>query len=52
MNRELILRIDGTLVPDNKISLQTISHTLPHLQRAIDKIVLYEKFANSTTLTS
>jgi len=44
MNRELILRINGTLVPENKISLRTISHTLPHLQRAIDKIVLYEKY--------
>lgn len=44
MNREIILRIDGTLAPENKISLRTISHTLPHLQRAIDKIVLYEKF--------
>lgn len=46
MNRELILRIDGTLAPDNKISLRTISHTLPHLQRAIDKIVLYEKYGD------
>lgn len=44
MERELILRINGTLAPENKISLRTISHTLPHLQRAIDKIVLYEKY--------
>lgn len=44
MNKEIILRIDGTLAPEHKISLRTISHTLPHLQRAIDKIVLYEKF--------
>lgn len=44
MQRELILRINGTLAPENKISLRTVSHTLPHLQRAIDKIVLYEKF--------
>ena len=44
MKRELILRIQGTLAPNNKISLRTISHTLPHLQRAIDKIVLYEEF--------
>lgn len=44
MNREIILRIDGTLAPENKISLRTISHTLPHFQRAIDKIVLFEKY--------
>jgi hypothetical protein len=25
-----------------KISIRTLSHTLPHLQRAIDKIVMYE----------
>lgn len=46
MNRELILRISGTLAPENKISLRTVSHTLPHLQRAIDKIVLYEKYGD------
>ncbi|WNO09849.1 hypothetical protein [Teredinibacter sp. KSP-S5-2] len=46
MNRELILRISGTLAPDNKISLRTVSHTLPHLQRAIDKVVLYEKYGD------
>lgn len=44
MRREIILKIDGTLAPDHRISLRTISHTLPHLQRAIDKIVLYEKY--------
>lgn len=44
MQKELILRINGTLAPNNMISLRTVSHTLPHLQRAIDKIVLYEEF--------
>lgn len=43
MDRQLILRLDGTIAPDNKISLRTISHTLPHLQRAIDKLVLFEQ---------
>lgn len=46
MHRELILKISGTLAPENKISLRTVSHTLPHLQRAIDKIVLYEKYGD------
>ena len=46
MDRELVLRINGTLAPDNKVSVRTVSHTLPHLQRAIDKIVIYEKFGD------
>ena len=44
VERELILRINGTLAPNNRVSLRTISHTLPHLQRAIDKLVLFEKY--------
>lgn len=44
MQRQLILRLNGSLAPNNKVSLRTISHTLPHLQRAIDKLVLFEKY--------
>lgn len=44
MNRELVLTVSGTLAPNKGISVRTISHTLPHLQRAIDKVVLFEKY--------
>jgi len=40
----MIIRLNGTIAPDNRVSIRTISHTLPHLQRAIDKLVLFEKF--------
>jgi len=42
MNNQLIIKFDGALAKGNKISIRTLSHTLPHLQRAIDKIVMYE----------
>ncbi|MDP9510624.1 hypothetical protein Q7O56_16335 [Pseudomonas protegens] len=42
MKKELIIKFNGTLAQGNRISVRTLSHTLPHLQRAIDKIVMYE----------
>lgn len=43
MQRQLIVRLSGSIAPNNRVSLRTISHTLPHLQRAIDKLVLFEE---------
>lgn len=44
MQNELTLVFDGTLAPNHMISVRTISHTLPHLQRAIDKLVMYDRY--------
>lgn len=46
MNNELTLIFDGQLIKNNMISVRTISHTLPHLQRAIDKLVMYEHYGD------
>ncbi len=43
MAPQLIIRFDGYMAQGNRISLRTLSHTLPDLQRAIDKIVIYER---------
>lgn len=42
MENQIIIKFDGALAKGNKISIRTLAHTLPHLQRAIDKIVMYE----------
>ncbi|NWA42615.1 hypothetical protein HX871_15150 [Pseudomonas reactans] len=42
MEKQLIIKFEGTLAKGNKISIRTLSHTLPHFQRAIDKIIMYE----------
>lgn len=46
MNNELTLIFDGQLIKNNMVSVRTISHTLPHLQRAIDKLVMYEHYGD------
>lgn len=43
MSEELILTFRGNLSPGQRISARTLSHSLAHLQRAIDKVVIYEK---------
>lgn len=42
MPNNIELRFTGNLAPDNRITARTLSHSLGHLQRAIDKIVIYE----------
>lgn len=43
MATQLVIAFNGVMGDGNRISLRTISHTLPHLQRAIDKLVIYER---------
>lgn len=43
MPPQLIVTFNGHMSEGNRISIRTLSHTLPHLQRAIDKIVIYER---------
>ena len=38
---QIILTFDGSLVLGHSVSLRTLSYTLPHIQRAIDKTVYY-----------
>lgn len=40
---QLIITLDGYLSEGNRVSIRTLSHTLPYLQRAIDKLVIYER---------
>lgn len=43
MNNQITLKFDGTIIGGGAVSIRTLAHTLPHLQRAIDKLVLLEK---------
>lgn len=43
-HRQLTLTFDGTLAPQNGVSLRTISYTVPHIQRAVDKSVYFLHF--------
>lgn len=43
MPPQLVIKFDGYMSEGNRISLRTLSHTLPYLQRAIDKIVIHER---------
>ncbi|PZW44391.1 hypothetical protein [Pseudomonas sp. URMO17WK12:I2] len=43
-HRQITLKFDGTLAPQNGVSLRTISYTVPHIQRAIDKSVYFLHF--------
>jgi hypothetical protein len=38
----LVVTYTGRLAPANRISARTLAHTLGHLQRAVDKLVIYE----------
>ena len=38
---QITLTYDGTLSPQNGVSLRTISYTAPHIQRAVDKSVYF-----------
>lgn len=43
MPPQLIIKFDGYMSEGNRISLRTLAHTLPYLQRAVDKVVIYER---------
>lgn len=43
MANQIILKFSGSLAPDDLITARTLSHSLQSLQRAVDKIVLYER---------
>lgn len=43
MSPQLIIRFDGYMSEGNRISVRTLAHTLPYLQRAVDKLVIYER---------
>lgn len=43
MTQRFDLTFTGKLAPDNKISARTLAHSLQHVQRAIDKLVIYEQ---------
>lgn len=40
--RQIVLTFDGTLAPRHSVSLRTLSYTIPHFQRAIDKTVYFK----------
>jgi hypothetical protein len=40
--KQIILTFDGTLAPRHSVSLRTLSYTIPHFQRAIDKTVYFK----------
>ncbi|QYM99028.1 hypothetical protein K1T36_18210 [Pseudomonas protegens] len=40
---EIVLTFGGTLSPRNTVSLRTLSYTIPHFQRAIDKTVYFSQ---------
>lgn len=42
MESQMIVRFNGAMAKGNRISIRTLSHTLPHLQRAIDKVIMHE----------
>lgn len=44
LKKQIILTFDGALAPNHTVSLRTLSYTMPHFQRAIDKVVLYEVY--------
>lgn len=41
VRNQIVLTFGGTLAPDNSVSLRTLSYTIPHFQRAIDKTVYF-----------
>jgi len=44
MAQEMMLVFTGSLALDNRLSARTLGHTVPYLQRAVDKIIFYEQF--------
>lgn len=42
MSNKIILKFSGDLAPNDQITARTLSHSLQSLQRAVDKIVIYE----------
>ncbi|WP_447746009.1 hypothetical protein [Pseudomonas nicosulfuronedens] len=43
MSPQLVIRFNGYMSEGNRISVRTLAHTLPYLQRAVDKIVIFER---------
>lgn len=46
MPQELVLSYTGTLAPEHHVSIRTLGKTLPHLQRAIDKLVYADQLGH------
>lgn len=42
MSNQIVLKFAGSLAPNDQITARTLSHSLQSLQRAIDKVVIYE----------
>lgn len=40
---QITLVFDGTLAPNHSVSLRTLSYTIPHFQRAVDKTVYFQQ---------
>lgn len=49
---QIILTFDGTLAPQNSVSLRTLSYAIPHFQRAIDKTVYFSQIGEIRKFTS
>lgn len=49
---QIVLTFDGTLAPNNSVSLRTLAYTVPHFQRAIDKTVYFNKVGEIRKFTS
>lgn len=43
VRNQIFLTFGGTLAPNNSVSLRTLSYTIPHFQRAIDKTVYFNE---------
>lgn len=52
MKNQITLYFDGSLSPQKNVSLRTLSYTLPHIQRAIDKTVYFNSNGKLTKYTS
>jgi len=44
MERRLVIKFEGTLAPEDNLSVRTLTKTLLPIQRAIDCIVYYEEY--------
>lgn len=52
LSSQITLTFDGTLAPNHSVSLRTISYTVPHFQRAIDKTVYFHHYKELRKYTS
>lgn len=52
MKNQISLIYDGVLAPNHTVSLRTLSYTLPHFQRALDKTAYFVEFDRLTKYKS